>query len=599
LSKKLNAMISLAILLVSSNFVVFQVHAAAPTDTFAVGWNGPPMDTINPMLVTVYDGGAYMVNHAMYDKLVQADSNGDPAPDLADSWEWKDAQTVVFHLVRNATWHDGVPFTAADAEFTINLIVANKDFFPLMRTYVTSVDSAKALDDYTLQINLKNPDAKFLQASLIMTYIVPKHIWEKVGNYTSYANENPIGTGPFKFVRWEPNSFVEFDANPDYFRGPPHVKHLTMRYFSSVNAMILALQSGEIHATGPILPPTVVPLMTSNPGIQVISRPDLRYYYFNFNAFANGTGNPTLRDERVRRALAYAIDKKTLAQTVWQGFADVLNSIMPTALGKWHNPNTPDIPFDLDKAAQMLDEAGYKVGADGIRISPDGVKMIYKIQVPSSYQEELRAAQMVAEWWSKINVKGIPELVEVGALGDIVVNWKHDTFIWVWSATSTDPDDFLLVFTTEQICVPGCMSDSGFSDPEYDQLYQQQLQATDAVQRQQIVWKMQDIVAEHVPYVPLYNNYAIQGFRSDLFTGLPQGIVPPVSQFAGNNLFVNVRPVVPVTTETTQMTTQITTQTTTTQAEVIPTATIAAVIVIVIVLALVGVLLMRRRKPAS
>ena len=438
------------------------------------------MDTINPMLVTGYDGGAYMVNHVIYDKLVQADSNGDPAPDLADSWEWKDPQTVVFNLVHNATWHDGVPFTAADAEFTIG--------------------------------------------------------------------------------------------------------------------MILALQSGEIHATGPILPPTVVPLMTSNPGIQVVSRPDLRYYYLNFNAFEKGTGNPTLRDERVRKALAYAVDKATLAQTVWQGFADVLNSIMPTALGRWHNPNTPDIPFDLDTAAKMLDDAGYKVGPDGIRVSPDGVKMIYKIQVPSSYQEELRAAQLVADWWGRINVKGEPELVEVGALGDIVVNWKHDTFIWVWSATSTDPDDFLRVFTTKEICVPGCLNDSGFSVPEYDQLYEEQIRATDPAQRQEIVWKMQDIVAEHVPYVPLYNNYAIQGFRADLFTGLPQGIVPPVSQFAGNNLFVNVRPIGPVTTETTQMTTAVTT--TTPQAEAISTTTIAAVIVLVIVLVLVGVLLARRRKPA-
>lgn len=359
-----------------------------------------------------------------------------------------------------------------------------------------------------------------------------------------------------------------------------------------MNAEVLALQSGEIDATGPILPPTVVPTLTANPGIQVISKPDLRYFYLNFNGFVNGTGNPTLRDERVRRALAYAVDKKTLAQTIWLGFADVLNTIVPTSLGKWHNPNTPDTPFNLTEAATMLDDAGYKVGPDGIRASPSGVKMVYKLDVPSSYPEELRAAQLVSGWWGSINVKAIPELLDAGTLGNDIYYWKHDTFIWVWSSTSTDPNDYLEDFLTSQICVPGCYSDSGFSNATYDKLYAQETQTTDPVQRQKIVWEMQDILAAHVPYVPLYNDYAIQGFRSDLFTGIPEGTIPPVSFFAGNTLFMSIRPITQPTTQTTQTTTSVTSE------AGVSTTTIAAAAVILVVVALLAVLVSRKRRPA-
>jgi peptide/nickel transport system substrate-binding protein len=576
--------------------------AQVSPDTFSVGWDSSPIDQINPMLTSLYDGGAWIVSHIIYDKLVQTDSYGNIIPDLADNWTYTDPQTIVFSLAHNATWHDGVPFTANDVVFTINNVEANQAIYPHIGLYVQNIASAQALDNYTLQIKLKAPDATFFSAALLQLVIVPQHIWGSfTGNYSTFTNNPPIGTGPFKFVSWEPNSYVQLDANPNYFRGAPHVKHLIIRYYNSVNAMVLALQSGEIDLTAPLLPPTVVSSLTSNTAIQVFTRPDLRYFYLTFNEFPNGTGNPTLRDERVRIALEHAIDKQELAARVWLGFATVLNTVVPTALGSWHNPNTPDYAFDLNMSAKILDDAGYKVGPDGIRASPTGVKMIYNIDVPSDYSEEFRAAQLISSWWSQIGVKATPRLMDSNSLGNEEAAWKHDVVLWTWSADFLDPAYFLSMFTTSQdTCVPGCLGDAGWSNATYDQLFTQQSQTTDPVKRKQIIYELQDILTAHAVYDPLYDDDAINGFRADLFTGIPPGVIPPFFYFGESSLLLSIRPV-GMTAMASATTTAMSTETTNSTSGVgtLGVGTIAGVVVIIVVLLAAGIYYTKRKKTTK
>lgn len=230
--------------------------AQASSDTFSIGWDSSPLDQLNPMLFTNFDGCSWIAAHMIYSKLVQSNSYGNIIPDLADTWTWSDSQTVVFNLAHNATWQDGAPFTANDVVFTINNVKANQAIYPHMGQYVRNVVSAQALDNYTVQIKLEAPDAAFLSASLLSLVIVPQHIWgQYTGNFSTFANNPPIGTGPFKFVNWQANNYVQLEANPNYFRGAPHIKHLVIRYYDNPNAMVLALQSGEIDLTAPFLPP--------------------------------------------------------------------------------------------------------------------------------------------------------------------------------------------------------------------------------------------------------------------------------------------------------------------------------------------------------
>jgi peptide/nickel transport system substrate-binding protein len=590
-------MLFLLLLTISSTaLATTSLKAQSTQSTFTVGWGAAPMDTLNPTAVTLYDGGAYVVMHAIYDTLVRADVNGNPIPDLAQSWSYTNSTTIVLNLAHNATWHDGQPFTADDVVYTVDTYLAHAEL-PIMRLYVQNVKSIQAIDQYTVQIELNTPDATFISELLPAMYIIPKHIWQNVANFTSYTNSNPIGTGPFKFLSWGGvNTYVQLAANPDYFLGRPHVDQLVIRYFTSYNALALAVQSGEIDYAGPLFPPAIVPSLTSTAGVEVVTRPDQRYYYFCFNGYAQGAGNPTLHDLKVRIALSHAINNTELAQVVWAGYAEPQNTVIPLTFKTWVNPNTKAYDFNLTEAAQILDNAGYKVGSDGIRVSPNGVKLSFKIEVPSDYAEEYRAAQVIANWWKQIGVQATPQVVDTGTLGDEVVSWKHDTFIWVWSVGEVvGPDYFLSMFQSgeAQPAPNGGLSDSGFSNANYDSLYQQQLQATDPATRQTIIWQMQQILHDNAVYVPLYDPLAVQAFRSDKFTGVPGGSLPPLNQYAANNLFLSVTPI-STTVQTAQATTAMTTSSIATTG--ISTETIAGILAVIIIVIVAAVALSRRRK---
>lgn len=588
----------LLLMIATATTTTVPLKAQASPVTFTVGWGAAPMDTLNPTAVTLYDGGAYVVMHAIYDTLVRDDVNGNPIPDLAQSWSYSNSTSIVLNLTHNATWHDGQPFTADDVVYTINTYLAHPEF-PIMSILVTSVKSVAAIDSYTVQINLNKPDATFIPEMLPGMYIIPKHIWQTVSNFTSYANSNPVGTGPFKFVSWGGvNTYVQFAANTNYFLGAPHIDQLIIRYFTSYDALALAVESGEIDYAGPLFPPAIVPTLTATTGVEVVSRLDQRYYYLCFNGYAHGFGNPTLRDPRVRVALSHAVNNTELAQIVWSGYAKPQNTVMPLTFGNWVNPSIQSYDFNLAEAAQMLDSAGYKVGSDGIRVSPNGTKLSYKLEVPSDYSEEYRAAQVVANWWKQIGVDATAQITDTGTLGDEVASWKHDTFIWVWSLGEiVGPDYFLNMFTSDQAQPapnPG-LSDSGFSNSTYDQLFAAQRQATTPSQRQQVIWQMEQILHNNAVYVPLYDPYAVQAFRSDKFTGLSGGSIPPLNQYAANNLFLSVAPIsTPAQVTQTTMTTNTTAPPPSTG---ISPAIVGGVVALIIII-VAAVALSRRRKGA-
>ncbi len=179
----------------------------AAETTFTIGWGAAPTDTLNPTAISQNDGGAYNVLHLLYDTLVRTDMNGNTVPDLAQSWTYTNSTTLVFKLMTNATWHDGKPFTADDVVFTLNLYFKHPEFYAA--TNVANVKSVAAIDKSTVQLQLKKPDAPLLGARLVGAYILPKHIWESLANFTAFTNPNPIGTGPFMFVKWGgPNTYV-------------------------------------------------------------------------------------------------------------------------------------------------------------------------------------------------------------------------------------------------------------------------------------------------------------------------------------------------------------------------------------------------------
>jgi peptide/nickel transport system substrate-binding protein len=251
------------------------------------------------------------------------------------------------------------------------------------------------------------------------------------------------------------------------------------------------------------------------------------------------TGNPALADPAVRLAIAHSINKQDLVDIVLQGLGSPGDTIVPPTLGGgfWHNPNIQDIPFDIEAANRVLDEAGYVPGPDGVR-AKDDVVLEFRLQFPADSSSYPRMADMMADWFGQAGMRATPEAVDPDSLiAATTPAGDYDLVIWGWGP-DPDPDFILSVLTTEQF-VEGGWSDSGYHNPEYDQLYLDQQLAVDKTERQQIIWRMQEMAFNDRPYIVLHYESLLQAYRSDRFTGF---IESPIGIESGLSL-LNVEPV--------------------------------------------------------
>jgi peptide/nickel transport system substrate-binding protein len=231
------------------------------------------------------------------------------------------------------------------------------------------------------------------------------------------------------------------------------------------------------------------------------------------------TGNPALKDPAVRLALETAINRQDLIDIVLQGLGTPADSIVPPTLGGgfWYNQNLTVPEFSIEEANQILEEAGYVMGADGIR-EKDGVRLEFRLQFDADSVTYPRIADLLADWYSQIGVKATPEPVNADALiAATTAVGDYDLVIWGYGA-DPDPDFILSIMLTEQF-VPGGWSDSGYHNPAYDQLYLDQQTAVDRDERREIIQEMQEIVYNDRPYIVLFYDKYLQAYRSDRFTG--------------------------------------------------------------------------------
>jgi peptide/nickel transport system substrate-binding protein len=569
--------------------VVQGVHSQAPT-TFTIGYTGPGPNVLNPL--NEFNSGAIIVENWFYDPLVRYDRTlTGVEPDLAESWNVSsDGKVIVFNLIHNATWQDGTALTADDVAFTYNFEV--KGQFPLITSYIANVNSSEVVDRYTVKVNLNRPDASAIDYMATNIYILPKHIWESIPSPGNYTNDHPVGSGPFILESWTPGQTVTATANPKYHYGRPRVDRIVYRQFSSVASELLALQNGEIDLTGPGISPEVISSLESNPNIKVIVTPNPDYWYLNFDMYSNSSANPTLRDKNVRLALLECINTTALTEIIYKGYAVPGTTIIPAAVTYWHNPNIQPYEINPTAAAALLDQNGYKIGSDGIRASSSGVKMSYTLYVPAGAQQQLRAAQQISQWWSSIGVKATPQTIDDDTLLAKIAKYEHDMFIWDWIFAGS-PSPWLSIFLTSQLFI---LNDSGYSNPQYDQLNQQAAEALNPSARQAIIFQMQQLIHDGMPYGVLYYPDSIEAYRTDKFAGyavMPGGPLYYYNPYT----FLDVYPIGAVAT-TTAMSSSTTTTPTTSMLGSTETVLAEAVIIIVLVVALVATLV-KRRKPTS
>ncbi len=499
--------------------------ASAQPVVVRIGWAGSP-DTLNPGTAVLSE--AYTIFELVYDSMYDLQLDGSFTLSLAESATVSDdGLTWTFKIRDGVKFHDGTPLTAEDVVFSYELYRAHEDY-PYMNAYTIYFDTIEATDNNEVVLTLTEAIPN-IESQLVFLYVLPKHIWENE-DPIEFDNTAMIGSGPFKMMEYRQNEFVHLAAVKDHFLTPPKVDEVVFQTFENQDALVQAIKTGQVDMITE-MPNTAVAALKEDANVEVVVgapfSPTVTDVIFNQCAAENCpteaggicSGHPALQDRSVRLALSHATDKQKIIDVVLLGYGTPGLTLIPDGLGIWFNDQLKDYEYDVDKANQILDEAGYKdANGDGIRDMPDGSRpLIFRLNWPSDSIDAPRTAELLSEMWSKVGVKLELQAVDPDALtAQCCPAFDFDIMIWGWGS-DPDPNLLLGVMTTDQI--PTGSSETGYSNPEFDELYRQQATELDKEKRKEIVWKMQEIVHEDVVYLIPFYPQNVQAFRKDRFVG--------------------------------------------------------------------------------
>jgi peptide/nickel transport system substrate-binding protein len=499
------------------------VGAQAPQggDTvLKIGWAQNPK-TLNPFVgQDEEDFSIWAIN---WDLLVNfSPKDLTPVPGLAQSWEVSDdKKTVTFHLVPDAKWSDGKPITSADVKYSLEVLGGHGALFT---SYTDNVTSIGTPDKSTVVIHTKRPDARVVGGLFI--YILPKHIWGKVPVKEvtgSYQPDIPlVGSGPYVVTDFQPNRFLRMERNPD-FRGPapPYDKIEFVRY-GNQDAAERALQLGNVDVV-PEVSAGGFARLGDQPDIQTFQAASPAYTELAFNLCPpklcpDANRNPAVTDRPVRQAVAYAIDRERINAIAAQDTSFPAHGILPSFYKSFYEQPADDYPYDPEKARQILDDAGWVDNGDGPRTKGDE-ELSFNLYVRSESSYNIQAAKLIAEEAGAVGIDFNVQVVSTDKLYDLTVRKvdgkpapDYDTFIWGWGGDPYDPSFLLSVLTTDEI---GGSSDSYYSNPEYDRLFQQQAGEYDNAARKEIIQRMVAITQRDLPYLVLTEDPNLEAYRTD------------------------------------------------------------------------------------
>ncbi len=462
-----------------------------------------------------------------------------PVPALAESWSASDDElTWTYNLRKDAVFSDGVPLTSADVAYSFNRVMAGESIEKTnYGSYVKNIASVKAVDDYTVEMTVKKPSA--IMNNLAVP-ILPEHIWSKISadelkTYTNEPGSDPpgmVGSGPFVMTDAVKGQYYRYTTNPDWYGQTPNIDGIEFKIYQNDNGLVTALENGEVDFADDI----EASLFNTLEGKDNITAKSSQYSGFNYLTFNGGaqtvdgtpigTGHPSLKDPIVREAIHYAIDENALVDRTLQGRGAPGDTFIPPIYSDFHLSIADPISYDPDKANQLLDDAGYTKGSDGIRTMPDGSDpLVYQLYSRQNSKTSQTTIQLLQGFLKDIGIDSNAESVSEGRLYGIAGDGTFDMYEWGW-VVEPDPDYQSSVFTCGQMSyetgsgqIYAGLNDSFYCNKEYDKLYQEQSTETDRTARADIVKQMQQMVYDANAYV-IYEVYDyLQAYRSDRYTG--------------------------------------------------------------------------------
>ena len=496
------------------------------------------IDSLNPF--TAIESQSYNAFVMEYPQLVQYGPGPKLEGDWATSWSHSaDGKTWTFKLKPGGKWSDGKPLTAADAAWTGNTIVkysANAAAaLAGALTHVTSMDAPNAT---TLNVHYDTAVANVLP-QLEQFWVLPKHIWGSLtGNngkdLKSYQPQDHLPTvagGAYTITKYDAKGTTVFKPNPGFYGPKSHAEAVAMTYYTNATTMIADFTSGNLDFVDQV-PFNAVSSVKGDSRFTVYKDPSSEVTNITFNTNPVKPKNRELLNLKVKEALEYATDRQQIVDIVFAGFATPWANNISSQSTVWLDPSIQPLPFDLDKANQILDSLGYMKNADGIREVPATTgkyaqpahEMSYDLMVPGTLDfNGDRQFQIIANTWLKAGVK-IHEVAggdSSAAYGyETAGNYtKFDLAMWDW-AEYIDPDAQMSYMTKAQWL---SWNDTGYDNPQFDQWYKQQATLLNFKDRQALIFKMEQQIAKDRPYIQLVNEDLVTastkgwtGFEPDL-----------------------------------------------------------------------------------
>jgi peptide/nickel transport system substrate-binding protein len=462
---------------------------AAGTATVAVALDPGSWDPIDTFLV---DWSSAANN--IFDGLTSRGPDMKLKPGLATSWEFLDDNSRVrFKLRENVKFHNGEPFNAAAVKFTFDRLLGEEGRKGPQQSNYNAIERVEAVDDNTVEFIMKQPDPVLLTklAGYGAMIVPPKYIQEKGDEY---FNTHPVGTGPFKFVEYNPKVSLTLEAFPEHWGGAPKLDKLVFRMIAEANTQIAELQAGRIDIAT-LIPFGLAPTVEKSPNLSLISITGPIVVALRLN-----TRNGITKDVNVRKALIMGIDRDAIIKAVLLGHAKPIASFQ-SDLSFGYDPSLKPLPFDLAKAKQMLQQAGVPAGAP-VKIDFRGNEATFR-----------EVAQAAAGYLQALGLKPSLQPYETPVLlNDIIPNGKTgEAWHNSWGGWTFDYDNtaYLMYHSGEKW-------NPYDNDPKLNTLLEKQRSIYDVKEREKILHEIGRYVADQALEIPLYNQNTIYGVNKRL-----------------------------------------------------------------------------------
>jgi len=454
-----------------------------------------------------------------------------PVPELAVEVPTKengaispDGKTIRLKLRRNVKWSDGVPFSADDVIFSTDVMndprnnVVSRNGFEL-------VEKMDEPDKYTVVFHLRRPFSAFLPIFFTTggaePAIMPKHVLRSLNINNAPYNSLPVGIGPFKYAAWNRGSDVELAPNPLYWRGLPKLKRVIFKIIPDRNTVFTQLTTGELDLWYPATGQFYSRIKTLR-GYDVIRQPSYIYDHFDFNLT-----RPALRDRAVRQALRLALDRRTILEKVRHGIGILQESLVP--------PNYPEapksvsmVPFDIAKANQILDTAGWRRGPSGIR-SKNGVRLSLEFASGVGAPDTDTQLELVRGWWKQLGVTITVKryltsmLFNTAANGGIIYSGKFDIAAL---GTETEAVDDLSQSYSCKFVPPYGQNDSHYCNPALEPLFANFRSQYGYEAQAPILAKLDKAIVDDVPSIVTESREGLFAVSKDVKNFHPNAVSP-------------------------------------------------------------------------